>query len=191
VAVFDTRRVARPPANNGNGRLPSVAAADRVAALLVSRAAADVEQDVEQDVELDVVEVRLGPVARVTAMFGAAWVVVWIAALGVAWVVASAAGVTNTFESFMRNIGFEGFVLDPRPVFLAIGLLGIAWILSIVVLAVLAAATYNAFASQFGGLRCVVKASAPRSVDDPAQDRDGAVAEPARVGGRDGETVDS
>jgi Transmembrane domain of unknown function (DUF3566) len=107
--------------------------------------------------EVELLAVRLWPVVKVTAFFATATAAVWLAALGVAWVAATSLGLTHSFESFVREIGFEGFQLDARPVFLAVGLLGLAWIVSIVVLALLAAACYNAFASLCGGFRYLVR----------------------------------
>jgi hypothetical protein len=120
---------------------------------------ADAAPDGEQEIEL--VCVRLWPVAKVTSFYGAATVAVWLSALAIAWVVATSLGLTHSFESFMRDIGFEGFQLDARPVFIAIGLLGLAWIVSVLVLALLAAASYNAFASLFGGFRYIVRPRQP------------------------------
>jgi len=155
VTAVDTRS-----AHNGNGNGTNGATA-RTAELAPFPApgrnghAVDIAPDGAQEIEM--VSVRLWPVVKVTAFFGLATVAVWCIALALAWTVATSAGLTHSFESFMRDIGFEGFQLDARPVFLAIGLLGVAWILSVVVLALLAAASYNAFSSVFGGLRYIVR----------------------------------
>jgi hypothetical protein len=130
--------------------------------------------------EVELLAVRLWPVVKVTAFFATATAAVWLTALGVSWVVASSMGLTHSFESFVRDIGFEGFQLDARPVFLAVGLLGLAWIVSIVVLALLAAASYNAFASLCGGFCYLVRPRAAKQAEPAATTTNGAAA-------RDGE----
>jgi len=108
-----------------------------------------------------------------------------LTALAVAWVVATSMGLTHSFQSFVRDIGFEGFQLDARPVFLAVGLLGLAWIVSIVVLSLLAAACYNAFASLCGGFRYIIRPHERRTMargEAPAVNGNGAAA-------HDGETA--
>jgi hypothetical protein len=172
-------------ATAGNGAAaPSLTVSDLVRATI---AKAEPVRDLDHDeLELDVVAVRLGSVAKVTAFFGLASAIVWTIAIAAGWVVASSLGLTHSFQSFIRDIGFEGFKLDARPVFLAVGLIGLSWIVVLVVLAVVAAAAYNVFASQFGGMRCVVTSRGPGSIVAPAHAPDGSaaaqVAEPARNG---------
>ena len=67
--------------------------------------------------EVELLTVRLWPVVKVTAFFATATAAVWLTALGVAWVAATSMGLTHSFQSFVRDIGFEGFKLDARPVF--------------------------------------------------------------------------
>jgi transmembrane protein DUF3566 len=145
--------------------------------------AADPALEGAQEVEL--LTVRLWPVVKVTAFFATATAAVWLTALSVAWVAATSMGLTHSFQSFVRDIGFEGFKLDARPVFLAVGLLGLAWIVSIVVLALLAAACYNAFASLCGGFHYVVRPLEPRPAKDAKPTRNGA----HRTAARDGEAT--
>jgi len=153
-------------------------------------AKAEPARDLDDDeLELDVVAVRLGSVAKVAAFFGLASAIIWTIAVAAGWVVASSLGLTHSFQSFIRDIGFEGFKLDARPVFLAVGLVGLAWIVSVVVLALVAAAAYNVFASQFGGVRCVVTSCAPGSVLGVMQAADGSAAAHSKNGSRDGETI--
>lgn len=128
--------------------------------------------------EVELLAVRLWPVVKVTAFFATATAAVWLAALGVAWMAFTSMGLTHSLESFVRDIGFEGFQLDARPVFLAVGLLGLVWIVSIVVLALLAAACYNAFASLCGGFRYLVR---PRQT--PHATANGATANGAAANG--------
>jgi hypothetical protein len=142
--------------------------------------AADPALEGAQEVEL--LAVRLWPVLKVTAFFATATAAVWLSALAVAWVAATSLGLTHSFQSFVRDIGFEGFQLDARPVFLAVGLLGLAWIVSIVVLAVLAAACYNAFASLCGGFRYVVRPLESRRPKEAGPPQNGASGAAARDG---------
>src|SRR5690349_25030128 len=69
--------------------------------------AADPALEGAQEVEL--LTVRLWPVVKVTAFFATATAAVWLTALSVAWVAATSMGLTHSFQSFVRDIGFEGF----------------------------------------------------------------------------------
>jgi hypothetical protein len=79
--------------------------------------------------------------------------VAWWAAVGALWLAAETFGLTADVESLARDVGFEGFRLASGPVFLALGLLGVAWIVAVTLLALFAAAMYNLYAAHLGGIR--------------------------------------
>jgi hypothetical protein len=106
--------------------------------------------------ELEVRQVSLRSAARVATAFGFVSAMVWLAALALCWVAADTLGVTGRFEHFVQDIGVEGFHIASAPVIGALAILGVAWILAVVVLAVLAAASYNLVADWIGGLHVVI-----------------------------------
>jgi hypothetical protein len=80
-------------------------------------------------------------------------VIAWWTAIGVFWLAADGLGLTRDIESLAREVGFEGFRLASGPVFLALGLLGAAWVVAVTLLVVFVAAVYNLYASLLGGIR--------------------------------------
>ncbi len=112
----------------------------------------DVADNSSVTVELEVRRVALDVVVRWAAVLGLTTVAVWWAAVALFWVTAAALGMTGRFEALVRDIGFEGFRLTAGPVFLALALLGVAWVLGVALVAVVAAAAYNAYARVIGGL---------------------------------------
>ena len=115
--------------------------------------------------ELEVRQVSLRSAARVATAFGFVSALVWLGALTVCWAAGATLGITGRFEHFVQDIGVEGFHIASAPVVGALAILGVAWILAVVVLAVLAAASYNLVADWLGGLHVVV---------GPLRDRDDA-----------------
>jgi hypothetical protein len=91
--------------------------------------------------------------ARLVGGFALVTVAVWSVALLLFWVVGTGLGFTDRFQGFVRDLGVQGFHLASTPVLIGVAIAGFAWIVSWVVLAVLAAAAYNVFAAGFGGLR--------------------------------------
>lgn len=96
--------------------------------------------------------VALGSVARVSVLFYLCGLVAFVVAAMVLWIVASAFGVVGEVESFMDDLGFEGFEFVSGTLLWAGLLIGLAVTAILVVLTVLAAALYNLFADLAGGI---------------------------------------
>jgi hypothetical protein len=107
-------------------------------------------------------EVRLWSVARVSVCFYLCGLVVVLAAAVVLWLVASAVGVVGEVESFMDDLGFEGFQFLSGTLFRAGLLIGLAGVAILVVLTVSAAALYNLFADLVGGIEVTLTGGDPR-----------------------------
>jgi Transmembrane domain of unknown function (DUF3566) len=96
--------------------------------------------------------VALRSVARVSVLFYLCGLVAFLVAAMVFWIVASAAGVVGEVESFMDDLGFEGFEFVSGTLLWAGLLIGFAVTAILVVLTVFAAAVYNLFADLAGGI---------------------------------------
>jgi len=96
--------------------------------------------------------VALMSVARVSVLFYLCGFVAFLVAAMVVWIVASAAGVVGEIESFMDDLGFEGFEFVSGTLLWAGLLIGLAVTAILVVLTVFAAALYNLFADLAGGI---------------------------------------
>jgi hypothetical protein len=94
----------------------------------------------------------LTSVARVSACFYLFGFVVILVAATALWIVASAVGVVGEIESFMDDLGFEGFRFISGTLFWAALLIGLALTAILTVVTVVAAALYNLFADLVGGL---------------------------------------
>src|SRR3954452_15711735 len=104
-------------------------------------------------VELEMRRFPLRIVAKWAVTLGLTTVVAWWAAIAVMWLAAETFGLTRDLESLAREVGFEGFRLASGPVFLALALLGAAWVVSVSLIVVFAAAMYNLYAWVIGGIR--------------------------------------
>jgi hypothetical protein len=95
----------------------------------------------------------LSVVSRWAVTLALTTVIAWWTAIGVLWLAADAFGLTGDVESLAREVGFEGFRLASGPVFLALGVLGAAWVVAVTLVAVFVAAVYNLYAAVLGGIR--------------------------------------
>jgi hypothetical protein len=107
----------------------------------------------EPIVEHELRRFPLGVVGKWSMTLALTTVVAWWAAIAVMWLAAETFGLTRDIESLAREVGFEGFQLASGPVFLALALLGVAWVVSVSLVLVFAAAVYNLYASVLGGIR--------------------------------------
>jgi hypothetical protein len=96
--------------------------------------------------------VALWSVARVSVLFYLCGLVAFLVAALVLWIVASAAGVVGEIESFMDDLGFEGFEFVSGTLLWAGLVIGLAVTAILAVLTVFAAAVYNLFADLAGGI---------------------------------------
>ncbi|MGI8796130.1 MAG: DUF3566 domain-containing protein [Acidimicrobiia bacterium] len=103
-------------------------------------------------------DIRLSSVARVSVCFYLCGLVVALVAALVLWIVASAVGVVGELESFMDDLGFEGFRFISGTLLWASLLIGLGLTAILVVLTVVAAAIYNLFADLVGGLEVTLAA---------------------------------
>jgi hypothetical protein len=106
-------------------------------------------------VEHEIRHIRIGAALRWATALAATTLAAWWLALGVFWASADAFGFTSRIEALASDVGFEGFRMSSGPVFIALGLLGVAWMVAVVLVAVFAAAAYNAYARLLGGIRVV------------------------------------
>jgi hypothetical protein len=104
-------------------------------------------------VEYEIRRFSLAVVSRWALAVGATTLAVWWAAIALFWLAASTFGLTADVESFVQDVGFEGFRLASGPVFLALGVLGAIWVAGVMVIALVAVAAYNLYAAMLGGLR--------------------------------------
>ncbi|HUF83131.1 MAG TPA: DUF3566 domain-containing protein [Acidimicrobiia bacterium] len=109
-------------------------------------------------------DLKLTSVARVSACFYLCGLVVAMVAAVVLWMVASVVGVVAELESFIDDLGFEGFQFLSGTLLWAGLLIGLAVTVILTVLTVVAAALYNLFADLVGGLEITL---APVVVDEP------------------------
>ena len=109
----------------------------------------------------------LGVVGKWAVTLGMTTAVAWWAAIAVMWLAGATLGLTSDVESLAREVGFEGFRLASGPVFVALALIGAAWILAVSLIVMFAAAVYNLYASFLGGIRVE---SIDRSVPQPVAD---------------------
>lgn len=104
-------------------------------------------------VEYEIRRFSLAAVLRWALAVGVTTLAVWWAAIALFWLAASTFGLTADVESFVQDVGFEGFRLASGPVFLALGILGAIWVAGVVMIALVAVAAYNLYATMLGGLR--------------------------------------
>lgn len=110
-------------------------------------------------------DVKLTSVARVSACFYLCGFVVIMVAATVLWIVASIVGVVGGIESFIDDLGFEGFHFVSGTLLVATLLIGLALTAIFTVTTVVAAALYNLFADLVGGLE-VTLAPVTDELDD-------------------------
>jgi hypothetical protein len=112
-------------------------------------------------------DVSLISVARVSACFYLCAFVVTLVAATVLWMVASVVGVVGEIESFMDDLGFEGFHFVSGTLLWATLLIGLALAAIFTVVTVVAAALYNLFADLVGGLEVTLAPVA--DLDEPEE----------------------
>lgn len=117
-------------------------------------------------------ESQVHEIRRVVLRSAAKWavalalttLVAWYAAIALLWGLASAFDGTHRLEQLVRDLGFEGFRLASDPVFLALALVGMAWVLGVLGVTLLAATAFNFLSAVLGGLHVVV--ATPESADE-------------------------
>lgn len=124
-------------------------------------------------------DLGLTSVAKVSACFYLCGFVVILVAATVLWMVATAVGVVGEIESFMDDLGFEGFHFISGTLLWAALLIGFALTAILTVITVVAAALYNLFADLVGGFEVTLTPV----VEEPDEPDDEPVATPVERNG--------
>lgn len=91
-------------------------------------------------------------------------------------VVAGATGAAGSIESFVRELGFDGFRFASGPLLIGVALVILAFVVAVAGSVVVAGAVYNVIARSGGGIRVRVSLPLPPTdavVLDAARSRDG------------------
>src|SRR4051794_9868512 len=94
--------------------------------------------------------------AKVVAVLAFLVAAAWTVGILLCWLAADALGATRQVERLARDLGFEGFRLAATPVFAGIALLGLAFIATCTVAALIAAAAFNVVVRIVGGVRVTI-----------------------------------
>ncbi len=91
----------------------------------------------------EVVSIPLGPAMRLATRVALVSYAMWLAALALFAAVCAVFGLVGRFEDMVRSLGFRGFHLVSGPVLALLGAFGAIWIVTVLVLAMVAVASFN------------------------------------------------